>query len=113
MDSKKELEAKLKQMESEIGTCSDKELDMMGLETSVLVAVMTQQLGEEHENTQACRQLLNILRGEFERRNGKKPEDNVQEQAKPKEILVIPKTFNELMCLGDASVEEPVMVNKI
>jgi hypothetical protein len=110
MDNKDDLQAKLDGMKKEIKNCSDRELDMMGMETGMMLTILKSQHGEKHENTVACACLLDILREEYSRRH---KEDTVKSQAektvKPKEILVIPKTFNELMSLGDGSVGEPEM----
>lgn len=111
MDKKNELQAKLNEMAKEIKTCSDQELDMMGLETSIMLAVLKTQSGEKNENTQACHALLEILREEYSRRNGKQTaEPAVGEVVVAKEKIEVPKTFSQLMSLGDGSVGEPEMV---
>lgn len=116
MDSKKELEAKLQKMKADIKEASDSELDMMGMETQLMVVLLTKMHGPDDENVVAANALLEIFRSEFLRRQGGKTEAETKTEAEPAVAIVVqetPKTFNQLMSLGDASVEEPEMVNKI
>jgi hypothetical protein len=84
------------------------------METSIMLAMLRSQSGDKHENTQACFALLDILRNEYsERHNGKTAEPQTEpEPVVAKEKIVAPKTFEQLMCLGDGNVKEPEMVKK-
>lgn len=115
MDNDKELqqlEAKLNQMQSEIKTCSDNELDRLGLETFIMLQVLHKQLGEKHAHTQSCLKLFKILQAESDKRGGRVAEPEAQKEAEVVVKAKAPKTFNELMSLGDGNAEELQMVKK-
>jgi hypothetical protein len=99
-----EIREKLKKISEEISNVSDEELNIMGQETHILFQVLKLTMGKEDPVTKDASALLTILTKEYDKRHGG------ADVADPQETVEAPNTINELLSLGDASVQDVDMV---
>lgn len=98
-----DLSEKFKNIESEIHTISDDELDETGQNTELLLLFLSKIKGENSKETQNCKKFLEVLKNEWKRRHA--PEQAKPKPAEPKKKIKVPNTYYELMSQGDGSVK--------